>query len=730
MKPAKPIALRLIRGLLAACLAWAGVPAVAHADYPYATNYKNKDGDLVWTQAAFAPERVLGRDVVAPDPKNPGLLVPSPLQRPGDLFVDAQDRIYVADSGNNRIVVFHQGGGFDRIVAPESPLSNPQGLYVDASGDIYVADTGNARVVKLDPRGRLLKEYKLPESRFIPEGYRFEPIKLAVDKRGFLYIVSLGSYNGLLQLDPDGNFVRFFAANKAPFTVLDAIKRMVYTREMYEKQPSKLPPAIQNVNIDRQGFVYTVSYGEMMTSEQVKKLNNAGKNFIGTGSTFDGGNKTFGEQRFPKAGVKPNLKDIAVDARGNFSVIDSDSKMVSQYDAYGNLLFFWSGDASPNTTQLGIVKSPAAIDLNSRNELFILDDHANLIQMFRRTEFGALVYEANDLTLDGKYEEAEPIWREVLHLNAYYTPALLGLAQAAYERGDYAEAKRLFLDAAAKEGFSNSFWQLRLLWFQQRFGLVMNVALVLFVLALVYKALVRRFQSRGVTGSAGNKRRGRSSPPGGGFPDGRRPLLRLLGQLRHALYVLRHPVDGFSALRYEGRGGYGSALLLLALAYVSYAVSRAYTSFAFNPEAVRPVGAVTVFLQFFLVWIGWVVANYLVSSIMRGEGRFTDVFVGSAYALVPLIVVGLPLTLVSNGMTLGESSIYQFLHGGMIVWVFLMLVWMVQSVQNYSVGETAVNLFYTAVTMVVMGVICFILFGLSAELRNFVYSIVQEVSAR
>lgn len=715
MKPAQSKMIRLLRGLLAVCLVWVVFPAAVSADYPYSTNYRSAaTGSLVWTQAAFAPEQVLGRDIFVPDPNDPAKQAQSPLMQPRDLFIDAQDRIYVADSGNNRVVVFHPNGEFDRVLPAleGTPLSNPQGLHVDEKGQIYVADTGNARIVMLDQQGKLLKEYKLPESRFIPADYRFEPIKVAVDKRGFLYIVSLGSYNGLLQLDPEGGFVRFFAANKVPFTVLDSIKRMIYSKEMYEKQLSKLPPAINNVNIDERGFTYTVSFGESLTEDQVKKLNNAGKYFLGSSSTLGDGNKKFGEYRFRQIGQMVNLKDIAIDASGNFSVVDGDSKMISQYDAFGNLLFFWSGDASPNTTQLGIVKSPSAIDINSKNELFILDDNANLIQTYRQTEFGALVYKANNLTVDGRYKEAEPLWREVLHLNAYYTPAMIGLAQSAYARGDYAESQKLFHDAGVQEGYSNAFWQIRLQWFQDKFGLFMNLIMVAVALYVVYRMAAKRY------------------PVLLNSPIRFRPRSRFLGQMKHSLYVLRHPIDGFSALRYENKGSYASAFVILALAYISYAVSRTHTSFTFNMEAIMPLSGLTVFLQFFLVWIGWVVSNYLVSSIMRGEGRFKDVFVGSAYALTPFMVIGLPLTLISNGMSLSEESIYNFLHTGMMVWIFLLLVWKVQSLQNYTVGETVVNLLYTAVTMIIIGVLCFILFGLSTELRSFIYSIIQEVSAR
>lgn len=716
MKPAKLKLIRLLWGFLAVCLIWVGYPAVASADYPYSTNYRSNSGSLVWTQAAFAPEQVLGQDIFVPDEKDATKRVLSPLMQPGDLFIDSQDRMYVADTGNSRIVIFKPDGKFDRILPAlqGKPLSSPQGVYVSDKGDIYVADTGNARVVMLNQQGSLLKEYKLPQSRFISKSYRFEPVKLGVDKRGYLYIVSLGSYNGLLQLDPDGGFVRFFAANEAPFTLLDSIKRKLYSQEMYEKQAAKLPPAINNINIDKTGFVYTVSYGAEMTTGQVKKLNSAGHNFLGADTSNGEANNKFGELRFKGATEQiANLTDIAIDSSGNFSVIDSTSKVVSQYDAFGNLLFFWSGDASPNTTQLGIVKSPGAIDINSKNEIFILDNNANLIQQFRQTEFGALVYKANNLTIDGKYTDAAPLWREVLHLNAYYTPAMIGLAQAAYSRGDYEEAKKMYFDAGIQEGFSNSFWQLRLAWLQDKFGLFMNIFIALVALYLINKIAVKRYPALKKLRLSNIRIRN-----------------RFLGQLRHSFYLLRHPVDGFYALRHERKGSYLSALVIMILAYISYAVSRTYSSFSFNVEAIKTPGAMTVFLQFFIVWIAWVISNYLVSSIMRGEGRFTDVFVGSAYALVPFIVIGLPLTLISNGMTLTENSIYQFLHQGMYVWVFLLLIWKVMTVQNYSVGETVVNLLYTAGTMIIIGVLCFIVFGLSTELRSFIYSIVQEVSVR
>ncbi|WP_248926833.1 YIP1 family protein [Paenibacillus hamazuiensis] len=690
------------------------LPGIGAAYVPYATNYKDSYDRLVWTQSAYYPVDVLGKEIYIPDPKNPGKMAYSPMQQPKDLFIDDKDQIYVADAGNNRIVQLNEKGELVRIIeVKESPLKKPEGVFVDKNGIIYVADTGNKRVVKLDSSGKLLKEYGRPKSKFLPESFKYDPIKLVVDKRGFLYIATLGGYQGLLQLDPDGNFQSFFGANKTEFSVMDAIKRLLYTREMYLREISKLPGSVASVTIDQNGFIYTVT--KDIEKAQVKKLNVAGKDLLTQKDEDNVDNETqkvYGEVRFPgREKLKPQLSDIAVDKDGNITVIDSSMKYLNQYDANGNLLFFWSGDASPAASKLGVIKSPSAVANNSKNELFILDEENGSIQMYRLSEFGALVHKANMLTQEGRYEESEKPWREVLRLNAYYTPAMLGLAKAAYKKGQYEEARQLFLDAGMQQGYSDSYWQIRLKWFQKNFGTMMNIAIAAVIIIWLAKRIARKLGFRGI-----RKDRAASIP--------------LLRQLKHALYIIRHPLDGFSSIRYEGKGSLWSSLILLIVAVISYGIIQAFTSFSFNKKAALEINMVSVFMQFIVLWVGWVVSNYLISTIYRGEGRFRDVAYGSAYAMVPFILVGLPLTVISNVMTLSESAIFSFFHLAMLVWVGLLLFWKVQATQNYSVGETAMNIVLSLLTMTMLGVLIFITFGLSSEMKDFFYSVYQEVTIR
>ncbi|NMO94620.1 nuclease PIN [Paenibacillus lemnae] len=700
------------------------VPVLTHtadADVMYNTFTRDGFGRLVWgTQPAYAPAKIIGHDLYVSDEQNPEVMQPSPLRNPQDVYIDNKDEIYVADSGNNRIVHFHKNGSFKRYITPEdSPLNNPHSVFVTEDGNIYVADTGNKRVIVMDPDGKLLQEFGKPDSEFMPKDLVFDPIKVIVDKRGYIYIATLGGYYGAIQLDPEGNFSKFYGANKAPFSAIDAVKRALYTRDMYANELNKVPPAINNMTIDDNGFIYTVTSGKDVTSEQIKKLNFEGQNLLAKSSDLSSVNNSYGEftpqnlRRQPEA--VPSIADAAVDSEGNFTVIDKTFNNVSQYDANGELLFFWGGQSANGITQLGLIKSPVSIDMNSQQELFILDNQENVLQQFRLSEFGALVYHANGLTMAGKYEESEQYWSEVLKLNAFYTPALSGLAKAAYKKGDYNQAAVYYRQAGNEIGYSESFWQIRLQWMQKNFAVFATGLLVLIFGSMV----VRRLWSRLLSKRSGSKA---VSP--------RSRAEAWLQHVRHVFYLLKHPIDGFTALRFEGKGSYIGAFIILLGAYAAISLSKLYTSFSFNKILIQQVNIYMIFLQFVIFVLAWVICNYLISAIYRGEGRFRDVFIGCAYALVPLIIVGIPLALISNVLTLSEAPLYYYIRNAMLVWIGFLFFWKVQSLHNYSVGETLVNILLTIFAIAVMAVLAFILVGLTNEIRVFLYELYQEVMLR
>lgn len=686
-------------------------PQIAFADVPYTTYYTDQYNEHYQIQAAYIPGGVIGGDIhIEVD----GAERHSPLVQPQDLFIDHHDHMYIADTNNNRIVHLNEQGELVRILAfQDNPLNRPQGVFVTTSDDIYIADTGNQRILKLDKDGVIQAEYGKPESSLIPHNFNFDPIRLVVDKRGFLYIATLGGYQGLLQLDPDGNFQGFFGANKTNFTIVDSIKRLLYSREMYEREISKLPGSITSVAVDRDGFIYTVT--KEVKNGQLKKLNIAGLDQLAGKSEYSNSDEAsaYGERIHGDAnyyGIASQLNDLTIDKDGNITVIDSKLNVVSQYDGNGNLLFYWGGASQDTTTKLGNIKLPSAVANDSYNNLYILDSENGIIQKFSLSEFGQYVHAANALTQDGRYEASEPLWEKVHQLNANYAPAVLGLAKAAYKKGEYSQAEQLFTAIGVAGGYSDSFWQTRLRWFQVNFGLYMNIGLILLVIAAIVR-YVKRKRNWKLTFSWHNR-------------------LPLLTQLNHVVYMVKHPIDGFHAIRYEAKGSIVSGTILLLISVASYATMSSQTHFLFNPAVVVRTEVFTPILQFVVIWLAYVVSNYLISSLNQGEGRLRDVYISSAYAMFPFIVVGLPLTLLSSTMTLNEEAIFNFFQIFLYGWIVLLIFWQVQGVHNFSVGEAIKTLVLTLITMAVLAILIFLLFSLTSELIHFIYSIYQEVAIR
>jgi sugar lactone lactonase YvrE len=109
-----------------------------------------------------APEAVLGQTNL--DVGSPGTSA-SQLNNPGGLALDSSGRLWVADSGNNRVLRFDNasmkpnGANADAVlgqndfvnVAPastQSGMSSPAAVCVDNTGTLWIADTQNNRVLR------------------------------------------------------------------------------------------------------------------------------------------------------------------------------------------------------------------------------------------------------------------------------------------------------------------------------------------------------------------------------------------------------------------------------------------------------------------------------------------------------------------------------------------------------------------------------------------------------
>lgn len=140
----------------------------------------------------------------------------------------ANGLIYVADSGNGRIVIYSSSGRFIRSFGDtgnsSSKLVYPTDIVVDGQGNILVADRQAGRVMVYDPQGNVLKSLPEGEDRLDLEG--FSPLSLAVNGDDGITVFDV-EHQRLVLFDSRGRFLRAFdrdsAGNKMNLSFVNGI---------------------------------------------------------------------------------------------------------------------------------------------------------------------------------------------------------------------------------------------------------------------------------------------------------------------------------------------------------------------------------------------------------------------------------------------------------------------------------------------------------------------------
>jgi len=662
-----------------------GADQPVYAELPYSTYSSDTNNDWLKTPNAFVPKGVWGG-----------------LNHPEDLFMTVKDELYVADTGNNRIVQLDLEGRVVRTIPkdtdkdPKAKLRKPEGVFVTEDGEIYVADTGSHRVAVFNHEGQFMKELLAPASELLPSTFVYAPLKVVVDQRGYIYMVTKGGYQGLLQLAPDGTFAGFYGANKVPTSWLDSLKRRFFTEEQLKEELARLPGSVTNVTLDAKGFMFTVN--KDLKSGQLKRLN------------FGGADLLMDHNFAPW--VKPlerfSFQDVHVDAHGVMSVAESAEGKIYQYDKYGQLLFVFGATASGSEQRLGMFKRMTSIVADSKGTLYVADGELNRIQIMKRTHFGELVHQAVYLDNQGKYEEARTLWEELHRMNGMYDRAYLGIAKAMFKTGDYEQAMTYFDQATDKQGYSESFWQVRMNFLLRYFGTGMTALAVLIVGYMFSRKIMRnRKQRRSASGTR-----------------------RLAEPWMQLLAMLRHPMNGMYDIAASTQSRWGFALFFVGMGFVAIIAGKAVVSSLFTAQPFESLNLTMEAMKYFLPWLSWIIANYLTGSVMRGEGSFGKVVVVNSYALAPYILFIFPIQWLSNALTLQEQVFYDAATYALGIWVLILIFAGTQNVHNYNFKEAIGMMSVSVVTFICLWVFGFVLIGLIYQATDFVAGFGREVWSR
>lgn len=664
-----------------------------------------------WGDAESCPDLYEAAAVIRAE--DSGLLS---FKEPQDIFVDAahDNTVYVADTGRNRIVVytadFQLLRVIDTLIGPdgEETLNQPMGVFVDAEERLYIADQGNKRAVCVDETGTILWQYRQPEGDIAFESVDFLPVNVLADSNGFIYVLCDGLLEGAAVYTRDGVFQGYYGANSVEMT-LSVMLNNFWKQFLNEEQRSKIeknvPDEVTNFDIDSKNFIYTCTEISQTNQNQLKKFNPVSVNVLRKDDTLAPiYQSVFGDLKvtyLKGTAMRSSFVDICCDSSGYIYGLDFTRGRVFMYTADGELIGAFGGLAE----RQGYFRKVSALD-DMGDRLVVLDSGKNDITVFSRTAFTQTIVEAQQAYKAGNYDRALTGWQQVLESDRHMEIAIVGVGRALYNQGNYTEAMACFLEGNDRTDYEKAFQRYRSDVIRRYFPYVLTFVVVAGVSIGVWVMLKKRRRTAVAIDHGSRKRayvRYILSHPTDGFNDLREQkhtlllysllilILLFAGQVAtRQLTGFLFNTNDFSKLNL-GTEFCKTILVFILWVICHWAISTLFTGKA-TPREIWTVSAVALTPYVLGLWVNVLLSNVLLQS--------ESMFMSLLQAVCLLWSVWILLS--------GLIAYQDFTFGKMLVCIFLtlmaMLIVVFVVILLFSLFQQAANFLMTVAREVMLRV--------------------------
>jgi len=375
-----------------------------------------------------------------------------------------------------------------------STLSKPEGIYVAPTGTVYIADTGNSRVLVCDWKGNVSLEVLKPENLVGTQLKNFLPIRVVADSAGRINIVARNINSGIMQFTSDGFFTGYIGAPAVSVDAFSKLLRKFYTDAQRAATTTYVPTEYNNIKIDENNFIWgtisaltTADLANTINSKDmsgavtpIKKLNMKGKDVLVRQGDF----APVGDLVWSSSPSR--IVDVGLGPNNIYSMLDSNMGRIFTYNNNGIMLYTFGGKG----TVKGETQSPVAIDYVDDN-ILVLDSGLCSVLVFEPTVYGKLLIDAEWYYAEGEYDTANECWRQVTELNSNFAYPYIGLGDAEYNKGNYEDAMDYYEFAEDRDSYSDAKEKIRKDNMSVRFPYIVGGVLLLVLLFIGKGIFVR-----------------------------------------------------------------------------------------------------------------------------------------------------------------------------------------------------------------------------------------------
>jgi len=196
------------------------------------------------------------------------------------------------------------------------------------------------------------------------------------------------------------------------------------------------------------------------------------------------------------------------------------------------------------------------------------------------------------------------------------------------------------------------------------------------------------------------------------------------------LYVMVRPFSGFYSMKYEKQGSLKLAFFNFLMVCISVSFMNQYSSIVVNQRNPRTINSLVEFATLTGALILFCVSNWAVTSLTDGEGRFKDIVMMMCYAMTPIVLSFIPMTIISNVLTVDEGAFYFMVVSVAIFWFMVLVFAGLVTIHNYSASKAVTTILLTFVALLIIVFLITLLLTLWQQLTLFIRSLYTEIVFR
>lgn len=194
--------------------------------------------------------------------------------------------------------------------------------------------------------------------------------------------------------------------------------------------------------------------------------------------------------------------------------------------------------------------------------------------------------------------------------------------------------------------------------------------------------------------------------------------------------VMVHPFAGFDEMKYSGRGSLALANIIMLLLFLEQILSFSSTGFIFNKNRSEDFNIFLEFLKADGILLLWWISNWMVCTLLDGEGKLKEIWNATWYSMMPKVMFGLPILLLSRIFVVEEAPFIAIAGNVALGWSILLLLISVMVTHQYTFRQTILASLLTLFCMTVLVFIIILFFSFFQQMLMFLETLYKEFLSR